>query len=47
MVEAGSFYGRAGEGHLRVCFGSVSHSEIDEAVGRMARFFNNLPAPRG
>jgi aspartate aminotransferase len=47
VVEAGSFYGQAGEGHLRVCFGSVSHSEIDEAVGRMARFFNNLPAPRG
>ena len=43
VVEAGSFYGSAGEGHLRICFGSVTHDEIDEAMGRMSRFFNNLP----
>lgn len=43
VVEAGSFYGRAGEGHLRVCFGSVTHAEIDEAMSRMSRFFNTLP----
>lgn len=43
VVEAGSFYGGAGEGHLRICFGSVTHDEIDEAMGRMSRFFNSLP----
>jgi aspartate aminotransferase len=43
VVEAGSFYGGAGEGHLRVCFGSVTHPEIDEAMSRMSRFFNSLP----
>ena len=43
VVEAGSFYGSTGEGHLRICFGSVTHEEIDEAMGRMSRFFNSLP----
>ena len=43
VVEAGSFYGAAGEGHLRLCFGSVSHAEIDEAMTRLSRFFNDLP----
>ena len=43
VVEAGSFYGSAGEGHLRICFGSVTHDEIDEAMERLSRFFNNLP----
>jgi aspartate aminotransferase len=42
VVEAGSFYGPAGEGHLRVCFGSVTHNEIDEAMTRLSRFFNSL-----
>ena len=43
VVEAGSFYGRAGEGHLRVCFGSVTHAELDQAMERLSRFFNTLP----
>ncbi len=42
VVEAGSFYGPAGEGHLRMCFGSVSHEELAEAVARMGRFFNAI-----
>ena len=42
VVEAGSFYGAAGEGHLRICFGSVSHEQLDEAMSRMSRFFNDL-----
>lgn len=43
VVEAGSFYGATGEGHLRVCFGSVTNQEIDEAMDRLSRFFNSLP----
>lgn len=42
VVEAGSFYGAAGEGHLRVCFGSVTHAELEVAMTRLARFFNSL-----
>lgn len=42
VVEAGSFYGAAGEGHLRVCFGSLSTPQIDEAMSRMQRFFGSL-----
>ena len=40
VVEAGSFYGPAGEGHLRVCFGSEDHARLDEAMDRLSRFFN-------
>lgn len=42
VVEAGSFYGQAGEGHLRVCFGSESLERLDEGMDRLSRFFNNL-----
>ncbi|WP_136684205.1 pyridoxal phosphate-dependent aminotransferase [Falsirhodobacter xinxiangensis] len=42
VVEAGSFYGAAGEGHLRVCFGSLSTPHITEAMDRMQRFFGAL-----
>jgi aspartate aminotransferase len=40
VVEAGSFYGPAGDGHLRVCFGSVDTERLDEAMSRLSRFFN-------
>lgn len=42
VVEAGSFYGPAGEGHLRICFGSVAQDELSEAMTRLGRFFNSL-----
>lgn len=42
VVEAGSFYGPAGEGHLRVCFGSQSYERLEEAMDRLAKFFNGL-----
>ncbi|OLP57806.1 aspartate aminotransferase [Xaviernesmea oryzae] len=42
VVEAGSFYGQAGEGHLRVCFGSQSIERISEAMDRLQRFFGSL-----
>jgi aspartate aminotransferase len=40
VVEAGSFYGAGGEGHLRVCFGSESVERIEEGMDRLSRFFN-------
>ena len=42
VVEAGSFYGQAGEGHLRVCFGCASTDVLTDAMDRMQRFFNSL-----
>ena len=42
VVEAGSFYGGAGEGHLRVCFGSQSEQRITQAMDRLQRFFGSL-----
>lgn len=42
VVEAGSFYGPAGEGHLRICFGSESRERIEEAMERLGRFFAAL-----
>ena len=42
VVEAGSFYGPAGEGHLRLCFGALSLDEIDIALDRMASFVRRL-----
>ncbi|WP_250467725.1 aminotransferase class I/II-fold pyridoxal phosphate-dependent enzyme [Caballeronia sp. GAFFF2] len=42
VVEAGSFYGAAGEGHLRVCFGSESKDRIVEAMQRLHAFFDKL-----
>jgi aspartate aminotransferase len=42
VVEAGSFYGAIGEGHLRICFGSESIERIDEAMTRLSTFFNEL-----
>lgn len=42
VVEAGSFYGDSGEGHLRICFGSQSESRLDTAMQRMHKFFAEL-----
>ncbi len=42
VVEAGSFYGPAGEGHLRICFGSESFERIQLAMDRLKNFFNSL-----
>ena len=41
VVEAGGFYGPAGEGHLRLCFGSESDARLTEALERLSRFFND------
>ena len=42
VVEAGSFYGDAGEEHLRVCFGCAEVDVLTDAMDRMQRFFNSL-----
>lgn len=39
VTEAGSFYGPAGEGHLRMCFGAEPYERIDEAMDRLQDFF--------
>jgi aspartate aminotransferase len=44
VVEAGSFYGACGEGHLRLCFGSQPYERIEAAMDRLARFFETLRA---
>jgi aspartate aminotransferase len=41
VVESGAFYGAAGEGYLRICFGSQTLQVIKEAVHRMEHFFEN------
>lgn len=42
VVEAGSFYGGIGDSHLRICFGSQDVDRLDEAMDRLAQFFNAL-----
>lgn len=39
VTEAGSFYGAAGDGYLRICFGAEPYERIEEALNRMARYF--------
>ncbi|MGJ8570287.1 MAG: pyridoxal phosphate-dependent aminotransferase [Hoeflea sp.] len=42
VVESGAFYGAAGEGYLRVCFGSESYERLELAMDRMQAYFNGL-----
>ncbi len=48
VVEAGTFYGENGEGHLRICFGAEPIERIEEAMNRLENYFvkNNGPQPR-
>ena len=39
VVEAGTFYGAAGEGHLRICFGAEPIERIEEAMDRLEKYF--------
>ena len=39
VVEAGTFYGENGEGHLRVCFGAEPIERIEEAMNRLENYF--------
>lgn len=42
VVEAGTFYGANGAGHLRVCFGAEDYERIAQAMDRMDVFFHAL-----
>ncbi|MBN9335111.1 pyridoxal phosphate-dependent aminotransferase [Devosia sp.] len=42
VVASGSFYGPAGEGRLRFCFGSLSLEDIDLALDRVTSFVRQL-----
>lgn len=41
-VEAGSFYGAAGAGHLRICFGSEPYERIETAMDRIVDYLAGL-----
>jgi aspartate aminotransferase len=38
IVETGSFYGRGGEGHLRICFGSPTLPAAQDCTGANSYF---------
>ncbi len=40
VTEAGTFYGPAGEGHLRICFGSEPYEVLEEAMDRLQEYFS-------
>jgi aspartate aminotransferase len=44
VVEAGSFYGATGEGHLRICFGAQPDERLFEAMDRLDQFFGRRNA---
>ena len=44
-VEEGSFYGQAGAGHLRVCFGAEPYERLEEAMDRMHAFLRDKAGP--
>jgi|APSaa5957512535_1039671.scaffolds.fasta_scaffold10215_1 aspartate aminotransferase len=44
-IESGAFYGEAGEGHLRICFGSESYERLEEAMNRIENYLNSLSLP--
>ncbi len=39
VTEEGSFYGPAGEGHLRICFGAEPYAVIEQAMDRLQAYF--------
>ena len=39
VTEDGTFYGPAGEGHLRICFGAEPYEVIDQAMDRLQAYF--------
>ena len=47
VVESGSFYGPAGEGHIRVCFGSQTYERLQEAMDKISAAITLIPASAG
>ena len=45
-IESGTFYGEAGEGHLRICFGAQSYKRLKEAMDRIEYHLNSLTLPQ-
>ncbi len=39
VTEEGTFYGAAGEGHLRICFGAEPYEVIEQAMDRLQAYF--------
>jgi aspartate aminotransferase len=39
VTEQGTFYGPAGEGHLRICYGAETYEVIEKAMDRMQVYF--------
>ena len=39
VTEDGGFYGPAGEGHLRICFGAEPYEMIEQAMDRLQAYF--------
>jgi len=39
VTEDGTFYGRGGEGHLRICFGAEPYEIIEQAMDRLQAYF--------
>ena len=46
VTETGTFYGPAGEGHLRICFGAEPYERLEEAMDRLARYFSSRAPAR-
>lgn len=46
VTEAGSFYGAAGEGRLRICYGAESYERIAEAMDRLDAYFGEQSVAR-
>ena len=42
VTEDGTFYGAAGEGHLRICFGAEPYEIIEEAMNRLQSYFAKI-----
>jgi aspartate aminotransferase len=40
VTEEGTFYGPAGEGHLRICFGAEPYEILEQAMDRMHEYFD-------
>ena len=42
VVESGAFYGPAGEGYIRLCFGAEKYSRLEQAMDKLEVFFSSL-----
>lgn len=42
VTEDGTFYGPAGEGHLRICFGAEPYEVIEQAMDRLQAYFEKM-----